>query len=327
MLNLGHGVPPETDPGVLTRIVEFVHAQADVAASPNAACPAPSNRRDRASVHDAARRHLQPVERPPDAATGESATGMSRTRGFASGRGDGRGWNHERSLGAPIPRARRSATPCGPCSAAIPRDPRPPATSADAVSAVESTGVTVRGFYDVSGLRADADLMVWLHGDDPEVLQSALRTLRRAEPLASLLPVWNAMGVHRDAEFTASHLPAFMRGKEPEAWLTVYPFVRSYEWYMLPDDERRQMLADHGRKGSRVPPGAEQHRRLVRARRLRVDPRPRGARARRPRRPHARTSARPRPDATCAKRSRSTPAAASASTRSPRCWRDHGGAA
>jgi uroporphyrinogen decarboxylase len=25
VLNLGHGVPPETDPAVLTRIVEFVH--------------------------------------------------------------------------------------------------------------------------------------------------------------------------------------------------------------------------------------------------------------------------------------------------------------
>ena len=41
-----------------------------------------------------------------------------------------------------------------------------------------------------------------------------------------------------------------MRDKDPEAWLTVYPFVRSYDWYILPDDERRQMLADHGRKGA-----------------------------------------------------------------------------
>ncbi|WP_426320646.1 hydrogen peroxide-dependent heme synthase [Microbacterium sp. E-13] len=123
---------------------------------------------------------------------------------------------------------------------------------AAAVAEVEASGVVVRGFYDVSGLRADADIMVWLTGTGvaPEALQSALRTLRRAEPIASLLPVWNAMGVHRDAEFTASHLPAFMRGKDPEAWLTVYPFVRSYDWYILPDDERRQMLADHGRKGA-----------------------------------------------------------------------------
>ena len=26
VVNLGHGVPPETDPGVLTRIVELVHS-------------------------------------------------------------------------------------------------------------------------------------------------------------------------------------------------------------------------------------------------------------------------------------------------------------
>ncbi|MGN6221917.1 MAG: hydrogen peroxide-dependent heme synthase [Microbacterium sp.] len=135
------------------------------------------------------------------------------------------------------------------------RDPQRPAPAGElaaAVAEVEASGVVVRGFYDVSGLRADADLMIWLTGVGiaPEVLQSALRTLRRAEPLASLLPVWNAMGVHRDAEFTASHLPAFMRDKDAEAWLTVYPFVRSYDWYILPDDERRQMLADHGRKGA-----------------------------------------------------------------------------
>jgi len=122
---------------------------------------------------------------------------------------------------------------------------------APAVTAVEKAGVTIRGFYDVSSMRADADLMIWLHGAVPETLQWALRELRRALP--GLLPTWNAMGVHRDAEFTANHLPAFMRGKEPESWLTVYPFVRSYEWYLLPDDERRAMLGNHGRKGAEFP--------------------------------------------------------------------------
>ena len=119
-----------------------------------------------------------------------------------------------------------------------------------AVAVVEAAGVTVRGFYDVSGLRADADLMIWLHGGAPETLQWALRELRRTPMLRTLLPTWNAMGVHVDAEFSASHRPAFMGTREPEAWLTVYPFVRSYEWYILPDEERRSMLADHGRKGS-----------------------------------------------------------------------------
>ena len=135
--------------------------------------------------------------------------------------------------------------------AVLRRDPARPVGAVDlapAVAAVEAEGVIIRGFYDVSSMRADADLMIWLHGAEPEKLQWALRELRRALP--TLLPTWNAMGVHRDAEFSSSHLPAFMLGKEPESWLTVYPFVRSYEWYLLPDDERRALLGDHGRKGS-----------------------------------------------------------------------------
>jgi chlorite dismutase len=108
----------------------------------------------------------------------------------------------------------------------------------------------VRGFYDVSGLRADADLMIWLVGPEADQLQRALRRLRRTELLRELLPTWNAAGVHRDAEFNRSHVPGFLRGERAREWLTVYPFVRSYDWYLLPEEDRRRMLADHGRKGA-----------------------------------------------------------------------------
>ncbi|WP_029150324.1 hydrogen peroxide-dependent heme synthase [Microbacterium indicum] len=118
------------------------------------------------------------------------------------------------------------------------------------VAELAREGVTVRGFYDVSGLRADADLMVWLHGPVPEDLQSGLRRLRRTELLSDLLPTWNGMAVHRDAEFNKRHVPGYLRGEEARGWLVVYPFVRSYEWYLLGHDERRAMLADHGRKGA-----------------------------------------------------------------------------
>lgn len=121
----------------------------------------------------------------------------------------------------------------------------------DAVAGLASTGVTLRGIYDVSGLRADADLLLWLTGPDPAELQAALRALRRS--LIGLVPTWNALGVHRDAEFSRAHAPAFLRGLPPKGWVTVYPFVRSYDWYLLPDDERRGMLGDHGRKGSEYP--------------------------------------------------------------------------
>jgi len=109
--------------------------------------------------------------------------------------------------------------------------------------------ITLRGVYDVSGLRDDADLMLWLHGPTAEGLQEALRQFRRTAAGDSTEMVWSAMAMHRPAEFNRGHVPAFMLGKEPQEWLCVYPFVRSYEWYLLPEEERRRMLMEHGMKG------------------------------------------------------------------------------
>ncbi|RGE19805.1 hydrogen peroxide-dependent heme synthase [Leucobacter sp. wl10] len=120
----------------------------------------------------------------------------------------------------------------------------------DVVEVVENEGVTLRGWYDVSGMRSDADLMVWLHGSAAEDLQWALRELRRSSLLKPLIRTWGAVGVHRDAEFNRSHVPGFMRGEHPRQWLAVYPFVRSTDWYLIDPAERGRMLAEHGRAGA-----------------------------------------------------------------------------
>ena len=59
-------------------------------------------------------------------------------------------------------------------------------------------------------------------------------------------PVWSQLGLHRPAEFNKGHVPAFLAGEPARAHLCVYPFVRSYEWYLLPEEERRSMLTEHG---------------------------------------------------------------------------------
>ena len=106
--------------------------------------------------------------------------------------------------------------------------------------------VKVRGVYDVTGLRADADVMVWWHAEDIQQLQLAYNRLRRTAFGRRLAPVWSQTALHRPAEFNRSHLPAFLADEEPRKYVCVYPFVRSYEWYLLEDSERRRMLAEHG---------------------------------------------------------------------------------
>ena len=43
---------------------------------------------------------------------------------------------------------------------------------------LSAKGVVVRGTYDVSGLRADADVMMWWHAETAEALQEAYNRLR-----------------------------------------------------------------------------------------------------------------------------------------------------
>ncbi|MGA8116623.1 MAG: hydrogen peroxide-dependent heme synthase [Actinocatenispora sp.] len=113
--------------------------------------------------------------------------------------------------------------------------------------------VVIRGCYDVSALRADADLMIWWHSEDPDALQDAFGALRRTQLGRYLGATWSSMAVHRPAEFNKSHVPAFLAGESARDYVAVYPFDRSYEWYLLPDDERRFMLAEHGKMAREYP--------------------------------------------------------------------------
>lgn len=106
-------------------------------------------------------------------------------------------------------------------------------------------GLTTRGWYDVSGFRADADILVWWHAPAAETLQQAYRVVLDWAG-SSIRPVWSNIGVHRTAEFNRGHVPAFLAGDTPKGYLCVYPFVRSREWYLLPDDERSHLLREHG---------------------------------------------------------------------------------
>jgi peroxiredoxin len=130
-------------------------------------------------------------------------------------------------------------------------EPLPTQAAEEVVDAIEAatsgSDLIVRGWYDVGGLRADADLMVWWHASSSEALQAAYQALRRSSlGRSGLQPVWSVMALHRPAEFNKGHVPAFMSDEEPKNHLCVYPFVRSYEWYLLPEEERRAMLVEHG---------------------------------------------------------------------------------
>jgi hydrogen peroxide-dependent heme synthase len=127
------------------------------------------------------------------------------------------------------------------------------AEATEYLDSLAAKGVVVRGVYDVAGLRADADYLIWWHAEEVEQLQAAYAGLRRTALGRASSPVWSQVALHRPAEFNKSHVPAFLAGEPARKYVCVYPFVRSYEWYLLPDEERRGMLVEHGKMARDYP--------------------------------------------------------------------------
>jgi chlorite dismutase len=112
-----------------------------------------------------------------------------------------------------------------------------------------SERIGMRGAYSTVGFRPDADLMMWWVSPTPDVAQELLVALRRTALGRGLDLTWAMMGMVRPAEFSRDHVPAFVRGEAPKRYLCVYPFVRTAEWYLLPPEERRELLIEHGVMG------------------------------------------------------------------------------
>jgi chlorite dismutase len=116
-----------------------------------------------------------------------------------------------------------------------------------------SDRITVRGTYSTVGFRPDADLMMWWVAHSPEDVQDLLIALKRTGLGRRLELTWAFMGVVRPSEFSKDHVPAFVRGEPAKRYACVYPYVRATEWYLLPKDERADLLREHGEMGREYP--------------------------------------------------------------------------
>ena len=117
----------------------------------------------------------------------------------------------------------------------------------------DTEDVRLRGAYLTIGFRADVDLILLLVADDPERLQRLAVALNRT-PLGQALEMRYAyLGVAGTSQYDPTHGPAFLRGIPPKRYLSVYPFTKTPEWYLLPFERRRELMVEHGRLGDEFP--------------------------------------------------------------------------
>ncbi len=113
--------------------------------------------------------------------------------------------------------------------------------------------VSLRAAYSSVGFCADVDLILWTVAASAEALQQLAIDLNRTE-LGRALEMKHAyLGIAGFSRYDAEHGPAFLKGIPPKRYLSVYPFIKTPEWYVLPFEERRAMMAVHGNLGDEYP--------------------------------------------------------------------------
>jgi len=113
--------------------------------------------------------------------------------------------------------------------------------------------------FSLVGIRCDADFMLWQACDTLEGLQEMATHVSRTSIGGYLDQPYSYLGMTRRSEYIGGHRHTGQEGtsqrlRPGEAkYFVVYPFVKSRQWYLLPQNERQRMMTQHITTGHKYP--------------------------------------------------------------------------
>jgi chlorite dismutase len=127
------------------------------------------------------------------------------------------------------------------------------------VQALEGGDVRVHA-YSLVGTRVDADVMLWLVGEDLERIRAAESRLASTRMWTYSTRPYGYLAARRRSQYLGEHShdgaedtrsTAGPVGDKP--YVVVYPMVKKRSWYALPLAERTRIMAKHFEVGHRYP--------------------------------------------------------------------------
>jgi len=110
--------------------------------------------------------------------------------------------------------------------------------------------------YGLTGIRADADLLLWSIAPSPVVIQRLGIAIRGTAIAAYLRPAYAYLAMTKRSIYVRnSRINDRRLNLEPAgaSYLFVYPFVKTRAWYQLSLDERQRLMNEHIRIGHKYP--------------------------------------------------------------------------
>lgn len=108
--------------------------------------------------------------------------------------------------------------------------------------------------YSTIGLRHDSEFMVWAISSSLENLQVFTTKIYSTILGKYVEPTETYLSLTRKSIYSNQVKLGFEdEDSEPLKYLVVYPFIKSREWYLLPYEERKQMMDEHIKVGRKYP--------------------------------------------------------------------------
>ena len=113
--------------------------------------------------------------------------------------------------------------------------------------------------YSLVGLRGDVDFLLWQAAASLEDIQEVATSLWRTGLGRYLTQPHSYLAMTHRSEYVGQHRHAGQEGTRVRlrpgdaGYFIVYPFLKTREWYLLPQEERQRMMNDHIKVGHNYP--------------------------------------------------------------------------
>jgi len=107
--------------------------------------------------------------------------------------------------------------------------------------------------YATLGLKGNTIILLWLQADSPEEIQNYLNALLHTKLGRYLKITHTLFGMARQTQYSShatGHLHTERKGGK---YLTIYPFTKTQDWYMLDFETRRKLMGGHVMIGKKYP--------------------------------------------------------------------------